>query len=477
MPKNILIFSDGTGQRGGLRPDQRLSNVYKMYRAMRPGPESPIAYSDQVAFYDPGLGAGEIGSMFSFIRRMKNIFEAAVGTGIDSNMVECYENILSEYEDGDRVMLFGFSRGAYTVRALANVMNLCGVPTRLPDGGAIPRDGPQLRAIAREAVKTVYGHGAGKKRAHSQYYPEREEKGRRFRAKYGSAPAAGEADVQGNVQPHFIGVFDTVAALGDRVFATIFGVMVVTAALFVGYSYVETLNDWKTWAAVALLTVSIFWYLKVFSSQIRYFEPDPDNPLRWFKPWDWPAIFRHTHRASWDKKHYDKWLDADVGYARHAMAIYENRKNFPRVKWGSMSEVRKNAHKTNPLWLDQVWFSGCHSDIGGSYHESESRLSDIAMAWMVGELTSCYPSVRINGPALNLSPDAEGLQHSEDIFLDMKFAKIPWPRKPREVEDDFRLHPTVILRLESGCVPHPGEIKPYRPPQLQNHPQARKFYE
>ena len=48
MVKNICIFSDGTGQMGGIRPDQRLSNVYKMYRAMRPGPDSPISPMDQV---------------------------------------------------------------------------------------------------------------------------------------------------------------------------------------------------------------------------------------------------------------------------------------------------------------------------------------------------------------------------------------------------------------------------------------------
>ncbi|MES1948452.1 hypothetical protein C84B14_13949 [Salinisphaera sp. C84B14] len=53
MAKNILIFSDGTGQIGGLRPDQRLSNVYKMYRAMRAGPDSPIDPNQQFAFYDP----------------------------------------------------------------------------------------------------------------------------------------------------------------------------------------------------------------------------------------------------------------------------------------------------------------------------------------------------------------------------------------------------------------------------------------
>lgn len=62
MPKTVIIFSDGTGQLGGLSPDQRLSNVYKMYRAMRPGPDSPIPPSRQVAFYDAGLGVGEVGA-------------------------------------------------------------------------------------------------------------------------------------------------------------------------------------------------------------------------------------------------------------------------------------------------------------------------------------------------------------------------------------------------------------------------------
>ena len=79
MVKNICIFSDGTGQMGGARPDQRLSNVYKMYRAMRPGPDSPISPKEQVAFYDPGLGTGESGGLYG---RFKPILESAVGTGL-----------------------------------------------------------------------------------------------------------------------------------------------------------------------------------------------------------------------------------------------------------------------------------------------------------------------------------------------------------------------------------------------------------
>src|SRR5438270_2026674 len=54
--RNIVIFSDGTGQDGGVHPEQRLSNVYKLYRAARVGPDNDIDPDAQVAFYDPGLG-------------------------------------------------------------------------------------------------------------------------------------------------------------------------------------------------------------------------------------------------------------------------------------------------------------------------------------------------------------------------------------------------------------------------------------
>ena len=42
MSKNIVVYSDGTGQDGAARVDQRLSNVYKMFRATRVGPDSAI---------------------------------------------------------------------------------------------------------------------------------------------------------------------------------------------------------------------------------------------------------------------------------------------------------------------------------------------------------------------------------------------------------------------------------------------------
>src|ERR1700704_1605419 len=51
MAKNILIFSDGTGQAGGIRFDENRTNIYKLYRATRCGPDSDIHPDDQVTFY------------------------------------------------------------------------------------------------------------------------------------------------------------------------------------------------------------------------------------------------------------------------------------------------------------------------------------------------------------------------------------------------------------------------------------------
>lgn len=474
MAKNILIFADGTGQIGGLRPDQRLSNVYKMYQAMRPGPTSPISYWDQVAYYDPGLGAGEIDGVTA--SKIKRVLEAAVGAGIEDNMIDCYAKIISYYEPGDRIILIGFSRGAYTVRALANMMNLCGVPTRLPDGSAIPRHGPRLREIATEAVKSVYSHGTGKKRSEQPYLAQREEKGRRFRVRYGSTACDGSDNLRGNVEPDFVGVFDTVAALQNSVVTWLVrGTLAVAALLLV----TSILLHWHAVWTVAfglLAGVALFSYVRTVISQIRYFEENPDTPLSRWNPFNWPKIYRHAHRAYWRKEHYDRWLSPKVGFARHALSIDENRADFPRVEWGTRSAVRENKSKKNPKWLDQIWFAGCHSDVGGSYPEDESRLSDIALGWMAKELKACVPWVIVRDELLVTSPDPHGLQHDEIWVSDRWYFRKRWKRCPRLVEAEFRIHDTVIQRLDAEDVPDTTSSRRYRPPQLAAHPQASRYY-
>ena len=56
MSRIVVIFADGTGQRGGLKIDERRTNICKLYRGMRAGPDSQVDPSRQCAFYGPGLG-------------------------------------------------------------------------------------------------------------------------------------------------------------------------------------------------------------------------------------------------------------------------------------------------------------------------------------------------------------------------------------------------------------------------------------
>jgi len=128
MPKNIVIFSDGTGQAGGINFDEARTNVYKMYRACRVGPDTAVNPLEQVAFYDAGLGSAADGGhlKIDWMRTIYNLASMVTGLGITANIIDCYAAIIRLYEDGDRVFLIGFSRGAYTVRSLAGVMSYCG---------------------------------------------------------------------------------------------------------------------------------------------------------------------------------------------------------------------------------------------------------------------------------------------------------------------------------------------------------------
>lgn len=107
MPKNIVILSDGTGQDGGKGHD---SNVYKLYRMLEDRTENQIVY------YDQGLGTD-----------WRRVSGNAFGVGFSQNIVQLYQFIFENYNAGDKIFLFGFSRGGATVRSLASFIHFFGI--------------------------------------------------------------------------------------------------------------------------------------------------------------------------------------------------------------------------------------------------------------------------------------------------------------------------------------------------------------
>jgi hypothetical protein len=95
---------------------------------------------------------------------MYNIASQATGLGITANIIDCYAALIRLYRDDDRIFLFGFSRGAYTVRCLAAVMAKCGIPRCMPNGKSLPLDVKGSRKLATYAVKNVYQFCSSKPR-------------------------------------------------------------------------------------------------------------------------------------------------------------------------------------------------------------------------------------------------------------------------------------------------------------------------
>ena len=462
MPRNIVIYSDGTGQRGGVLFDERRSNIYKLYRATRCGPDCSVDPKEQYAFYDAGIGTGKgargvLGAAWDFIY---NLICQATGLGLTGNIIDCYAALVRNCRPGDRVFLFGFSRGAYTVRCLGAVIALCGIPTA--DGnGPLKRDKDTSKRIAKEAVKRVYQHTHSRPldkatQRQKEQLEQRLELAERFRQRYRSS-----GDDGANVYPHFIGVFDTVAAIGNMILATI---VLGIAALVINFGLIQraakALGFDPGWLILFGISAGVVVTLAVLGNllyRVRW-----EVGLRHSKWW------RPFHLLGWRMRFYDMTLNPKVQYARHALAIDERRKDFDRVGWGTkgVHPVRPNA----PDWFQQVWFSGCHSDVGGSYLEEESRLSDIPLEWMLEAAVSV--GLLYDERVLKPYPDHTGMQHDETRGLVFKWR----PRIDRTIPADAPLHDSVIQRFKAKEVQLYDLSGPYRPEGLRKHGKTGEYY-
>jgi uncharacterized protein (DUF2235 family) len=94
MSKNILIFADGTGNEGGLLPDESRTNIYKLFRATRTGPDTCIDPKKQIAFYIPGIGTAVDGKS-GWLARKQYTVQQMFGIGFTERVAKCYAAVIS----------------------------------------------------------------------------------------------------------------------------------------------------------------------------------------------------------------------------------------------------------------------------------------------------------------------------------------------------------------------------------------------
>ncbi|KZT67903.1 hypothetical protein DAEQUDRAFT_728392 [Daedalea quercina L-15889] len=116
--KRIIVACDGTGQSAS-RGDLSVStNVNRLGHALLNDTEKTGV--EQIVFYQSGVGTEDLGTA-------GNLVQGAIGEGIENNIADGYNFVMNNYLPGDELFIFGFSRGAFTARVLANFIARVGV--------------------------------------------------------------------------------------------------------------------------------------------------------------------------------------------------------------------------------------------------------------------------------------------------------------------------------------------------------------
>ena len=307
--KNIVVCCDGTGNEYGTNN----TNVVTTY-------ELAVEGTGQCRYYDPGVGTG--GWVYEEDRgTLRAAMDQATGYGLRRNVEDAYRFLMQVHEEGDRVFLFGFSRGAFTVRSLAGMLHRCGLLR------------PTAVNLVEYASKRYHRHDPGGEDA--------------------AVDAGFRAAFARPCPVHFIGVWDTVESL--------------------------VLNAGRAW---------------------------------------------HDTRVTPETRH-----------AFHAVAIDERRPDFSPCLWDETSPADGQV-------LEQVWFAGVHSDVGGWY--DERGLSNIALQWMLGKAQAC--GMHVDDEAVRLPRhrgDPLGPMHESCTG----FWRFRGSRR-RRIPEGARIHRSVITRME-----------------------------
>ena len=309
MKKRIVICLDGTWNQ--VMDPATVTNVVKIAQAVR-----PIAndQTPQIVYYNSGVGTGDL---------VDKVLGGIFGRGLRNNVKRAYAFLSLNYNPGDEIYIFGFSRGAYTARALAGVIGASGILEkhqfqnfevawnyyRLPKSVRKVLELPTVDVLASRIgfslSDDVKATVAKLKERCDARMPSKLAAYLHFKMK-GSF-------IQ-DVRIRCVGVWDTVGSYG------------IPAGVGLG----------------ALMRIVTAWLLRGF---------------------------------------HDTEIGDKVDIGLHAVALDERRRPFAPTFWTIDASKQPVAH------VEQVWFAGSHANVGGSYKDTGlSSLSLIWMCARVAEL-------------------------------------------------------------------------------------------
>lgn len=382
MAKTIVFCADGTWNNPNEDQNQDQTadptNVYKLFTALDGAltPASLLLADEQEKELAEGGLTTQVAKYLHGVGDSRNpiikLMGGAFGAGIISRIVRGYTFISRNYQPGDSIVIVGFSRGAYTARALAGLIagqGLLNTPITSDKSYAYRCGAQAWYRYRRASLKNPFNLASlGEIVADLPAFLSQ-----------GSLKDADFIPVDAITA---VGVFDTVGAMGFPDYAA-------------GGERVDAF------------------------------------------------------------KFADTKLSTKVQHGFHAVALDERRSDFVPTLWEPAERIV------------QVLFPGAHGDVGGGYPATngESGLSDVALAWMLGQLETV--GVRFTpGAAGALQPNPAGVSHQP-------WAHLPWTLPgvilgPRGFPGTVAVDPSVAARSAAGpVVPEPGKgAAPYAPGNL-----------
>ena len=155
MTKKLAIFCDGTWNDLSL---DTTTNVVRLAKCVAPKSATGV---QQIVYYDEGVGVGS--NVSWVVDGLTKILGGALGRGLDRKIEAAYRFLVLNYEPGDEIYVFGFSRGAYTARSLCGLIRKCGILRRscfnkTPEAmtlyrGSLHPDSPEMKQF-----RLTYSH-------------------------------------------------------------------------------------------------------------------------------------------------------------------------------------------------------------------------------------------------------------------------------------------------------------------------------
>lgn len=279
----------------------------------------------------------------------------AFGAGVIARVVRGYTYISRNYAPGDGIHVVGFSRGAYTARALAGMICSVGLLN------------PKKYDSADKFHAYALGYGAWLKAR-------------------GVVFGGG-----GTVSRWLTGLVHGAELLASR--------LLFSKGDFTTSIPIQSVAVWDTVGSMGI-----------------------------------PLYIQGKRRDSFS--FVDTKLNPNVKQGLHAMALDERRRDFPVTRWVARKDV------------EEVWFSGGHSDVGGGYPPGETGLSDLALAWMMARLQALGVTFAANLP---LQPNLT--HYTQDFHRPWETPPFDIDPQPREPLKTDVFDPSVAKRW-SECTPY-----------------------